>query len=179
MMRALLAALLLTCILPAAAAAQPGEAPAETREAMARLSFLVGSWAGDAWMQTGPGPRTDITQTEAVTAHLDGLVLVVAGEGRLKSNPETIVHQAFATIAWDANAKHYRVQAVRKDGNSVDAVGEFGKDGNFRWGFDMRGGKVRYTIQHTDDDGWLETGEFSANGTDWQQFLEMRLTRLK
>ena len=178
-MRKILATGLLMMVLHGAAGAQPGEPPAETRAAMARLSFMTGAWKGDAWMQTGPGPRFEMTQTEAVAARLDGLVLTIEGEGRLKNEPDQIVHLAFATITYDVDAKNYRVQAVRKDGKSVDAIGAFAEDGAFVWGFDMMGGSVRYNIRHTDADEWLEIGEFSMDGTEWRQFFEMRLNRVK
>jgi hypothetical protein len=178
-MRTFLFAATLTLLVHGAAVAQPGEPPAETREAMARLSFLVGSWKGEAWMQMGPGPRTEMTQTESVAAHLDGLVLAIEGEGRLKSNPDTITHLAFATITWDAEKKGYRVNAIRKDGKSIDAAGTFTADGAFQWGFAMMGGNVRYTIHYTAEGEWLETGDFSSDGTEWQQFLEMKLKRTK
>lgn len=175
-MRAILSSILMTMLLAGVAVAQPGEPTAETREAMARLSFLVGSWKGDAWTQMGP-QREEMTQTESVAAHLDGLVIVIDGEGRLKSNPDKIVHLAFATITYDPGTKGYRVLAVRKDGKSVDATGAFTEDGAFQWGFAMMGGSVRFLIRLTEAGEWLETGEFSADGTEWKQYLEMRLKR--
>ena len=175
-MRAILSSILMTMLFAGAAVAQPGEPSAETREAMARLSFLVGSWKGDAWTQMGP-QREEMTQTESVAAHLDGLVIVIDGEGRLKSNPDKIVHLAFATITYDPETKGYRVLAVRKDGKSVDATGTFTEDGAFQWGFAMMGGNVRFLIRLTEAGEWLETGEFSADGTVWKQYLEMRLKR--
>lgn len=178
-MRAFLFAAALTALVHGAAVAQPGEPTAETREAMARLSFLVGSWKGEAWMQMGPGQRTEMTQTESVAAHLDGLVLAIEGEGRLRSNPDAVVHHAFATITYDAETKGYRVHAIRKDGKSIDAAGAFTADGAFQWGFAMMGGNVRYTIHYTDDGEWLETGDFSSDGTAWTQVLEMKLKRTK
>lgn len=177
-MRTILSAILMTMLLSTAVAAQPGEPTAETREAMARLSFLVGSWKGEAWTQMGP-QRTDIIQTESVAAHLDGLVIVIDGEGRLKSNPDTIAHLAFATITYDAEKKGYRVQAVRKDGKSVDAAGRIAEDGAFQWGFDVEGRSVRFTISLTEEGEWLEIGDYSLNGTEWKQYLEMRLKRVK
>lgn len=177
-MRAILCSILLTMVLAGAAGAQPGEPTAETRAAMARLSFLVGSWKGDAWTQMGP-QREEMTQTESVAAHLDGLVIVIDGEGRLKSDPDKIVHLAFATITYDPEKKGYRVLAVRKDGKSVDAAGTFTEDGAFQWGFAMMGGNVRFLIRLTEAGEWLETGEFSADGTEWKQYLEMRLKRVE
>ena len=51
------------------------------KEAMQKLSFLVGKWEGDASIVTMKGPLK-VRQTELVQYKLDGLVMMVEGTGR-------------------------------------------------------------------------------------------------
>ena len=66
--------------------AQERANPERQREAMKRLSFLVGQWHGEATLVVAGGVRRRLTQTEDVRFRLDGLVLLVEGTGR---DPET------------------------------------------------------------------------------------------
>lgn len=47
------------------------------REAMKKLGFLVGKWAGEARLLRGPGEWAELLQTEEAQFKLDGLVLVI------------------------------------------------------------------------------------------------------
>lgn len=156
--------------------AQAPAPSAETKEAMAKLSFLVGRWSGDATFQMGP-QASELTQTETVESRLDGLVLVVEGVGTGKADGK-VHHHAVATISWDATAKNYRVVAIRADGNSVVTTGSILEDGAFQWGFAMGNMTVRYTIRHAEGDEWHETGEVSMDGTTWRKMIDMRLKRV-
>jgi len=74
----------LLCISSVAALAQT---PASgQRVEMKKLDWLVGHWKGTGWMQMGPQGRKEFTITETVEGKLDGLVLVIEGQG----NPMTM-----------------------------------------------------------------------------------------
>jgi hypothetical protein len=57
------------------------------RAAMQKLAFLVGKWNGEARLLHGPDQ--DLQQTEEVQYKLDGLLLVIEGVGRKKSDGPT------------------------------------------------------------------------------------------
>ena len=57
-------------------AQQPASSSVDAqREAMRKLSFLVGHWSGPVTIVRGPGEPLRLTQTENVDYKLDGLVL--------------------------------------------------------------------------------------------------------
>src|SRR4051794_2431812 len=77
----------LVWILPVALLAQ---APASGQRAeMKNLDWLAGQWKGVGWIQMGPQGRKEFTQTETVQSKLDGLVLLIEGEGKSKENGST------------------------------------------------------------------------------------------
>ena len=51
------------------------------RVEMKKLDWLVGHWKGTGWMQMGPQGRKEFTITETIQGKLDGLVLVIEGQG--------------------------------------------------------------------------------------------------
>jgi hypothetical protein len=173
-MRALWITLLATSMFAGPALAQAPVASQETKDAMAKLSFLLGKWTGDASVEMGPA-RHEVSQVETVESRLDGLVLVIEGKGTTKDG--VVQHHALATISYDDEAKNYRVVAYRKDGKCVVTTGRFLPDGAFEWGFDMGNMAVRYVIRQGESGEWLETGEMSFDKATWKKFIDMRLKR--
>src|SRR5688572_18875839 len=98
--------LLLTLVFAASAVAQYGPDVAAQKEAMKKLSFLVGTWKGPATAYL-PGGPIKVTQTEQVEYRLGGLVLLVEGTGRLPDGE--VRFNALATISYDETAKQYRI----------------------------------------------------------------------
>src|SRR4051812_26918217 len=87
------------------------------REAMKRLTFLVGTWSGDATTMR-PNNTVKVKQTEQVTSKLDGLMLLIEGTGR---NPDSgeVLFRALATVSYDDIAGMYRFRAYN-DGSYLD-----------------------------------------------------------
>ena len=56
------------------------------RNAMKKLRFLVGSWSGEATVLRGPGQFAEMAQAESAQFKLDGLVLMIEGVGRAKTD---------------------------------------------------------------------------------------------
>jgi hypothetical protein len=67
--------------------------------AMKKLGFLVGKWNGEARLLRGPGEWMDLHQSEEVQYKLDGLILVITGVGRTKSDGHPVL-QAFGGISF-------------------------------------------------------------------------------
>jgi len=85
------------------------------------------------------------------------------------------VHHAVATISYDPESSQYRFLSHLVDGRSGDHAGKL-EDGAFVWGFEVATGKIRFNIKIADGH-WSETGEFSADGENWNQFFAMELDR--
>jgi len=151
---------------------------AAEREAMKKLDFLVGEWKGEGWMEFVPGQRRTFRGTEVVQSKLGGLLVTIEGlhSGRTE---EEIVHNAFAVVSYDENAKRYRFQAHTARGGHEDAEAKVG-DGQLVWGMKVpQFGDVRYTIKRDDKGRWFEVGEVSRDGKDWRKFFEMTLEPVK
>lgn len=118
------------------------------------------------------------TSHERVEEKLGGSVLLI--EGRHESDvpgagePRT-VHHALAMLGYDAAAGHYTFQAQTVDQGGGTYEGRLTDEG-FVWGMETPQERIRYTITNADDE-WLEVGDFSRDGENWQQFFEMRLHR--
>ena len=56
---------------------------------MKAVAFLEGRWAGEGWIQMGPGPKEEFSQTEVIERKLDGGLLLIEGIGRSR-DPEPV-----------------------------------------------------------------------------------------
>jgi hypothetical protein len=147
---------------------------------MQKLELLVGKWAGEATVQTGPGAPIKVKQTEDVRFKLGGVVLLIEGTGRGKkkdSDEEDVLFNALATVGYEAESKKYQMRAYRLEGQSVD-VELTVKDDGFVWEITPGKVRVRYTAT-VKDDTWTEIGEVSLDGKTWNKVLEMNLKRVK
>ena len=152
-----LAASLLICISLGLPAQQPPQASSADvqREAMRKLSFLVGNWSGPATIFRGPGEPLHLTQTEAVEFKLDGLVLLIQGMSRDAGGKAQF--SALATIAFDDASHMYRFRAYN-DGHYLDTELNV-QDGGFSWGFDAGPAHISNTMHLTGKGEWSEVTE--------------------
>jgi hypothetical protein len=174
----LLSALALQACLVASVAAQPAAIDtAGKRQAMEKLAFIVGDWEGEATASLGPGRQVRLWQTEWVRPKLRGQILAVEGVGRLltSNGPTDTLFNAWAVIDW-APARGYFMRSNVLDGRTGEFPLEVTTNG-FVWGFEVPGGKVRYTMVLTPDNLWHEKGEFSRDGERWFPTMEMKLKR--
>lgn len=157
--------------------AQPQQPdPAPVLDSMKRVSFLEGRWAGDGWIQMGPGPKEEFSQTEVVERKLDGGILLVEGIGHSRTPEPKKVHHAFAIIGFDPSNKKYRFSSHIVGRPPLDVDLDVGSN-TLRWGYQPQArAHIRYVITVTDGT-WREVGEFSSDGQSWRQFFEMTLRR--
>ena len=170
----LLVALLFPC------AAQPPRAPnAEAqRAAMKKLAFLAGKWSGEARVQHGPGQALELTQTEDVQYKLDGLILLIEGTGRNKSDG-AVSFRALATVSYDDQAGVYRFRAYN-DGRYLDTELKLAAEGNgFTWGFGSGQMKMNYVMRINEKGEWTEVGEATFGDQPPRKFLEMTVRQQK
>ena len=156
-------------------AQRPG-AGAAVDSAMAPLAWLIGEWDGAGTMHSRSGSSTASIR-EKVEARLGGRVLLMEGIGREPYADGTgrVLHHAFGVLSYDPETREYIFRAFR-DGGAINPVSRLA-DGVFTWEFDIPGGgRTRYVIRN-DSGEWLETGEYSLDGSTWRKFFEMRLHR--
>jgi len=166
----------LLCISSVALLAQPSASG--QRAEMKRLDWLVGSWKGAGWIQMGPQGRKEFTQTETIQSKLDGLVLIIEGQGKSKEDGSA-VHTALAFVSYDEGAKTFRWRAFTAEGRQTDTTAKVGTS-TLEWGIEIpQRGRVRYTIKLNEKGKWFEVGEMMQDGQTWQKFFEMTLQRQK
>lgn len=150
--------------------------PAAAQAAIARLDFMVGTWRGEAWQLRG-SERVQTQMVEIVERKLDGAVLVVEGRGSIAvpGAEERVVHHALGVISFDATSGTYTLRSYLATGQSGDFVVTLIDDG-VRWTRQVPSGSIRNTARFTSNE-WHEIGEFSPDGTNWTQVMELRLRR--
>lgn len=149
----------------------------ENRENLSKLNFMAGRWKGEATvMQTG-GTSIKVLQEERVEWRLDSLVLTVEGTGRDPVTQKVNFH-AFAVISYNQQTKQLEMRAFTREGRQTDSYFNMIADNQFVWGFDVPGGKVKYTITlSAQTKTWNEKGEFSPDGTRWFPTMNMTLKK--
>jgi hypothetical protein len=169
----ILAAGVILASLGAAAQQPPGNSVQVQREAMQKLKFLAGQWAGPVSITRGPGELLRLTQTERVEYKLDGLVLQV--EGRSTGADGKAQFEALATIAYDDSTHAYRIRAYN-DGHYLDTELTVVPDG-FSWGFQAGPAHIANTMRLTDKGEWQETTEVAFGGNPPRKSVEMVLEK--
>jgi len=144
-----------------------------SNDEMKKLAPLAGQWKGTATYRMGPGEPQIVQQYENIEFRLHGAVLQIEGIGKVA---ERTVHHALAMVNFDANQKKFCFRSYLSDGKMADAHFEVTGENTYTWSFDYPGRKMRYFIT-IDGNRWRETGEYSADGTQWTRFIEMDLTK--
>lgn len=144
------------------------------RDAMQKLSFLVGQWKGEATVSMGPGGPRRLQQTEDVQFKLGGLVLLVEGTGR---NPVSgaVEFNALATVSFDEASASYRFR-THSGGNYVETELTV-RDRGVEWGFTAGSARITSTM-HLDDSGqWVEVTDVVVGGGPPRQTTEVRVRK--
>jgi hypothetical protein len=148
------------------------------RAAMQKLDFLVGNWQGEARLQREPGAPMNLMQSEMAQYKLDGLILLIEGVGRSRSEGK-IVLQAFATISYDDENGKYLMRAYN-DGRYLETEIKLAEDGRgLAWGLVFGEIKTSSLLRITDDGAWTELGEIAIASQPRRTFLELTVWRVK
>ncbi len=155
--------------------AQRPDFSAKCKEEMAKLSYLVGDWQGEALINER-GSQRKIAQTEHIVWEMDGLVLSIKGTGR---EGDAVTFQAFAIVNFDPTDQQFKFKSYVKEGFSTNAYFKIIQANQFEWSFDIPGGgKSKYTITlDPSKKTWHEVGEYSRDGNQWFSFIEMNLVK--
>lgn len=155
---------------------------AKIKSEMQNLSFWAGHWQGESVAQMGPGQSSKSIVNEYIQFKLDSTVLLIEGIGTLPAEidaNQSKVHHALAILSYNAEKNQFEFKSHLYDGRSTEAWFKHLGENKFLWGFDTPQGKIRYhLLLDPKDKTWKETGEFSRDGNQWMQFMEMNLTKV-
>ncbi len=157
--------------------AQPASKIAQ--EQLKKLAYWQGDWKGEATIRRGPGEPIKVNQEEHIEFRLENTILLVEGIGKSPADGSTTFN-AMAIISFDETTNQFKMKSYLREGRSTDAWFKILEDHQFEWGFDVPSGKIKYTITMDSSKGtWNEKGFFSQDGTNWMNFMEMNLTKVK
>ena len=145
------------------------------RSAMSALSFLVGTWFGEARIFRESGDPLELIQTEDVQYKLGGLVLIIEGIGRNKADGKLVL-QALAIISYDDEAHRYRMRAYN-DGRYLETDLELVQEHKgVSWGF-VGGGTKTSSVLRIDENGkWTESTQITSGSQPSRNLIELAVS---
>jgi hypothetical protein len=147
------------------------------RAAMKRLDFLVGEWSGQASAARGPGVVVELEQSEVAQFKLDGLVLMIEGVGRTKSDGKLAI-QALGLISFDDASDGYRMRAYN-DGRWLETDVTLLEDGEgLSWGFSLGEISTKSVLRINDKGEWTELAEITIGARPPQKLMELVVRRV-
>jgi hypothetical protein len=147
------------------------------RIAMKKLEFLAGNWSGEALVLRGPGQFAELAQTESAQFKLDGLVLVIEGVGRTKTDGKAAL-QALGLISFDDGAGTYKMRAFN-DGRWLETEVKLVDGGNsISWGFALGELKTTTVLRINENGEWTEFGELVIGDRPPQKMMDLKVRRV-
>jgi hypothetical protein len=147
------------------------------RTAMKKLEFLVGDWSGDATILRGPGQFVEMAQTESAQFKLDGLVLMIEGVGRAKTDGKVSL-QALGLISFDDETGTYKIRAFN-DGRWLETEVKLADGGNsISWGFALGAFKTTTVLRINENGEWTEHGELTIGEHPPQKMMDLKVRRI-
>ena len=146
------------------------------RVAMKKLEFLIGKWNGEARLLRGPGEWADLHQSEDAEYKLDGLILVIEGLGRAKSDGHSVL-QALGVVSFDDETAAYRLRAFN-DGRFLESeVKLLDQGAGMRWGFVLGQITTQSVLRINESGEWTELTEIQTDSGPPQKLLELTVRR--
>ena len=142
------------------------------REAMKKLGFLVGKWAGEARLLRGPTESVELLQTEEAQYKLDGLIVVIEGVGRTKSGGQPLL-QALGIVSYDDESRTYHLRAFN-DGRFLETEMKLMENSKgMTWGFALGEIRTNSVLQINERGEWTELAEISIGSQPPKKLLEL------
>jgi hypothetical protein len=146
--------------------------------AMKEVGFLVGKWSGEARLLRGPAESVELLQTEEAQYKLDGLILVIEGVGRAKSDGQPVL-QAFGILSYDDESATYRMRAFN-DGRFLETQVKLLEDGKgMTWGFELGEIRIHSLLRINERGEWTELSEITIGSQPPKKLLELTVRRQK
>lgn len=157
---------------PQSSSADHGANLETQRAAMRKLDFLVGKWSGEGRIFRSTGETVSFVQTEDVQYKIDGLILMIEGVGRTKSEAKVALH-AFALITFDDQQNAYRMRAFN-DGRWMETeLNPLEQGRGFSWGFALGEARTNSLLRMTESGAWTESHEIRTGSQPPRKFMEL------
>lgn len=164
------------CLLPWAAFAQPDFTQLAQQKIKA-LDMMVGNWEGTGYLTTPTGKESSKV-TESIQYKLNNTVIVAEGKGVATiDGAEKVVHDALGVISFNPFTQQYQMNSFIAKGMSTQAKFEIKDATNIVWWIEAGPTTIRYSLT-IENNTWVEIGERSMDGENWQQFFEMKLKKV-
>ena len=141
------------------------------RAAMKKLSFLVGEWAGEASAARAPGVVAELSQTETAQFKLGGLVLMIEGVGRMKSDGKLAL-EALGLITFDDETETYRMRAYN-DGRWLETEVKLTGEKSLSWGFTLGQFRTQSTLRINEKGEWTEHADITIGARPAQKLMDL------
>ena len=143
---------------------------------MQKLDFLIGTWAGAARLLRGVGEVVELSQTEEARYKLDGLILMIEGIGRNRSDGKAAL-QAVGLISYDDETGTYHMRAFN-DGRWLETEVKLADSGRgLAWGFALGEIKTRSTLTINGKGEWTELAEVTVGSQPARKLMELTVRR--
>ncbi len=168
----ILIAFTLTCV---ASAQAPDFGGIAQKEAIKKMNFMVGEWAGTGWADVS-GTHRSFNGEETISSKCDGAILSLEGNHSMDIQGRKIpIHNAFGMLRYDEKTKKYHMRAHLANGLENEYEFTATADG-YTWSQDHpTWGHVVYTAVFTDKT-WVEYGEGEKDGKK-SRVYEMTMAR--
>ncbi len=152
---------------------------AEKKEAISKLRWMTGTWAGTS--NVSVDSNTQVTNIrETIVEALDGTILQIsvrATDKDTNTRRQSLAYTSFSVISYNEKDKKYRWTTWRNNGNGFNQINFMVGINSFDYTTKENGGQVRYKAVLGSKGEFLETGEYSKNGTTWGKFITMKLLK--
>ena len=143
---------------------------------MDKLRFLIGTWSGQARIWQELDRSVDLIQTEKVTYKLDGLILLIEGVGKNKSDSKFML-QALGLISYNDEAGVYRMRAFN-DGRWLESNVLLDNSGKgLHWGFTIGQIKTDSTLKINENGDWTEFHQLKVGPQPSRKFMQITVKR--
>lgn len=162
--------------------AKPASATASDKadSAVARLSYLIGSWKG-AKKQTLPDGTVETSRSgDEIEYVQNGRMIMIQGRGYAPGAPEDAepIVANLAVIGPGVTPDKFDITGF-VPGGLVLGKGTVAPDGSATWDMQLNNFVLHFTAKPTGPDGWFETSRVSRdNGATWV-VTEIQFTRNK
>jgi hypothetical protein len=148
------------------------------RQAMKKLDFLIGKWAGEARLLRGPAESMELLQTEEAQYKLDGLIVMIEGIGGTKSGGQPLL-QALGIISYDDERRTYHLRAFN-DGRFLESQVKLSDEGQgMTWGFALGEITTNSVLRINERGEWTEIAEISIGPQPPKKLLELTVRKQK
>ncbi len=145
---------------------------------MTKFGFLIGKWSGEARLFRGSGEQLELIQTEEAQYKLDGLILMIEGVGRSKSDGKPAL-RALGIVSYDDEAGTYRMRAYN-DGRYLETDVKLAENGKgITWGFALGEIKTSSVLRINERGEWTELAEITIGSQPPRKFMELMVSPQK